>query len=195
MRMVLSLTIVVAIGPALSACGTSKEARALAKETAVAVQSLDVAISANAAAAKVNAARADARIENLIRSTAESRADLQARIDADDAARRDFERLQQFADKQEANRQRMIGEASTQVKALAAARLSATPVSPALREIGDKLGALGKEGSVLDRVKTVIGFVKDVAARVKDGQKAAKEASKEAETTEKKASAAGMSDS
>jgi hypothetical protein len=179
-----TISALAAIG--LAGCGTSREARELATETAAAVQALDVAISTNAAEARKAAAGADARIANLIRRTADQQADLQMRIDASDSAKQQFDRLRQFADRHETDRQKAINDASAEAKALTDARQSAKPVSPALREVSDKLGVLGKEESLLERVRGTVGFVREVAKRVKDDGKAAQDAAKGASAEAKK---------
>jgi len=179
--------VVLAIG-SLAGCATSKEARELAIETAVALQALDVALSANAAAAKKAAASADGRIENLIRRTSGQRADLQTRIDADDSAKNEFDRLRGFSDKQEAERQKAIAAASAEAKALSDARQSAKSPSAALKEVSDSLTVLGREESVWDRLKSTTVFVRDVAKRVKNDGKAAHDEGNAASSAAKDAS-------
>lgn len=165
----------------VSGCGTSMEVRKLSMETAAAVQALDVAISANAAAAKKAAASADARIGNLILRTAETRSDMDARMAADNRGRREFEELRDFAETQEARRQKAMADAAKAAQALTEAREKAMSPSPALKEVSDKLTALGKEESAWERLKAGAGFVRDVARRVKENGEAAKDAGDKAE--------------
>lgn len=176
------LALVASVG-VLAGCGTSKEARELAIETAAAIQALDVAVSANAAVSKQATASADARIENLVVTTAARQADLQMRMNLDNAAKSEFERLRQFAERQEAERQKTLAAAVAQSKTLADARKRAKSPSPLLKEISAQLTALGKEESTWDQLKATAHFLRDVAKRVKNNGEAAQKEGKNASTS------------